>query len=422
MPSIPVLFAFTVANLAILWQWLLKDVVYVTYGVSRVMEPLSSFPYNCRRINDHNLAACEDAWLDTSSRQLFLACSNALARKAWNPAIGHFAAERRSRTDHIVALSIDTPHPQDPNAFDYRILGLGDFENSLGESSINMVGMSGMHQADGSLHLYLVNSAPTYNATTQRLAPQDVTGPNATIEVFALPSSSSSEELTHLHTFYNRELITTPNRPAPLPDGSLYISNDHGPNKAGLGFALSPVLRTGTIVHCQPPKEPNTEAVCNQVGGKHAYPNGLHYSTRDSLLYVPSSVTGRITVYEPQVELTNKNGSTLQRVADISVGYPIDNISEDEDGDLYAAVFPKLSEMMDLFKSSTPIDGRGAPTAAFKISRKGETGRNWEVQKVVEDPVGETLPATTTVVRDSKTGRLFFFGVVSPWIAVCELR
>ena len=292
--------------------------------------------------------------------------------------------------------------------------------------------MAGARHSDGSVHLYFVNAAPTYDETTESLAQQSVTGANGTIEAFNLPDPATSDTLKHLHTFYHRDLITTPNRPAPLPDGTIYITNDHGPHRAGLGHALSPVIRTGTIVHCAPPTVPGAQSTCTPVGGKHAFPNGLHYSTQHNELYVPSSVTGQITVYAPPPHNTVAN-STLTRVADVPVGYPLDNISEDDGtGDLWVAGFPKLSEMMDLFKPATPIDGRGAPTASFRVRRtksdskddgdgaKGQGKAEWEVHKVVEDANAEILPTATTVVRDGKTGRLFFVGVVSPWIAVCE--
>ena len=412
MPSKRLLAAFTVANLAILYQWVFKEALFVSYGVMRELQPLSEFPYTCRRITDHNIAACEDAWIDDSSRQLFLGCSNALGRKAWNPNMAFFAAERRSRTDHIVALSLDVPHPQDPSAFDYRILSLGDFRNSLGDPEINILSVTGRTISDGTLQLYFVNNAPMFNATTQRLAPQAVTGPNATVEVFSM--SPHAEGLTHMHTFFNREYITTPNNVAVMADGSVYISNDHGPNKAGLGHTISPMISTGTIVHCLPPTAPDQSAVCQRVGDKHKFPNGLHLSRKDGLLYVPSSVTGKITVYQPSA-----NG-TLTRVADIPVGMPLDNISEDADGDLYVVGFPKLTQMEHLLKQSTPIDGSGAATSTFRIHRKGETGREWEVEKVLEDPNGDVLPASTTAVRDAKTGRLFLVGIVSPWFAVCD--
>lgn len=421
MPSKTLLLTFAVANLGILWQWFLKDIVFVTYGVSRVIEPLSSFPYTCRRITDHNLAACEDAWLDESSRQLFMACSNSLGRKAWTPCTGHLAAERRSQHDHVVAMNIDTPHPQDSAGFDYRLLDLGDYENSLGDPSISMVGMTGSRRPDGSLSLYFVNAQPTFNVTPSLLADQTTTGANFTIESFTLTDPTTSSTLKHQHTFYNPDLLTTPNRPAARPDGTLYISNDHGPHRVGLHHALSPVIRTGTIVHCAPPTRPGAHAECTTVGGSHAFPNGLHYSARHSELYVPSSITGKITVYRPNDGSGSVSNSTLTRVTDIATSYPLDNISEDNDGDLWVAGFPKLNEFMDLYKPSTPIDGRGAPSVAMRVRRKGAAKtEEWDVEKIIEDASSEALPGTTTVVRDAKTGRLFFVGVISPWIAVCE--
>ncbi len=43
---------------------------------------------------------------------------------------------------------------------------------------------------------------------------------------------------------------------------------------------------------------------------------------------------------------------------------------------------------------------------------KGPQGKGWEVGKLIEDD-GEMLPASATVIRDSKTGGLFMSSVVS---------
>lgn len=426
--------ALAVANIAVFYQYFLKWLIFDVNGVSRVMQPLSDFPYNCRRINDHNLAACEDAWIDEKSRQIFLACSNVLGRKAWNPNIGHWAAERRSRTDHVVAMSLDTPNPQDSGSFDYRVLSLGDYTNHFDEPELSLVGMSGVTQRDGTVHLYFVNAAPTYNVTSNSIAQQDVTGANATIEAFSL--APQGDTLKHLHTFYNPSHLHTPNRPAPRPDGSIYFTNDHGPHKAGLNMALSPLLGTGTIAHCLPPTKRGAQSECVTVGGKHRFPNGLHYSVRDDLLYVPTSGGADIVVYRPSLPATPQTkaasplktlqGSALTKIATIPCGYPLDNISEDADGNLLVAAFPKVSAMMDLAKFSTPIDGRGAPTLTLKITKdpaKMHLPKEqwaWKVEKLVEDDTAEKLPTATTTVRDAKTGRLFVVGINSPWIAVCE--
>ena len=66
--------------------------------------------------------------------------------------------------------------------------------------------------------------------------------------------------------------------------------------------------------------------------------------------------------------------------------------------------------------------GKEPATAAMKITRVGMglEGESWVVSKLIEDGEGEVLPASTTYVRDGRTGRVFCSSVVSEWIGVCE--
>lgn len=69
--------------LAVLFQIYLKDAVWLAFGVGKVLQPISDFPYTCRKIVNPRMEACEDMWLSKATRQLFLACSDPLARDKW---------------------------------------------------------------------------------------------------------------------------------------------------------------------------------------------------------------------------------------------------------------------------------------------------------------------------------------------------
>lgn len=75
--------------LASLYQSNVHSVLYtgtrLLFGVGHTLEPLSAFPYKCRRIEDERLQACEDMWLSEGTRQLFLACSEPNGRRQWSP-------------------------------------------------------------------------------------------------------------------------------------------------------------------------------------------------------------------------------------------------------------------------------------------------------------------------------------------------
>lgn len=127
----------------------------------------------------------------------------------------------------------------------------------------------------------------------------------------------------------------------------------------------------------------------------------------------------------------------LEKIEDIDINYALDNLSVDGNGDIYAAALPRPLEFFKTFHDPFNVN---SPSTVLRI-RKGDDGRHaWE--KILEDAEGATLPPTTTVVHDAKTGRLFLsgkiacdtllpqlrrstdvqIGVVSPYIAVCEPR
>lgn len=55
-------------------------------AIGKVLQPISDFPsYQCRRIHDPLLQACEDMWLSEATRRLFLACSDSDNRANWHP-------------------------------------------------------------------------------------------------------------------------------------------------------------------------------------------------------------------------------------------------------------------------------------------------------------------------------------------------
>jgi arylesterase/paraoxonase len=98
---------------------------------------------------------------------------------------------------------------------------------------------------------------------------------------------------------------------------------------------------------------------------------------------------------------------------------PLDNLSVDANGDIYAAAFP---DIVALVKALSDASVPNAPATVFRVrvvrDKDGEPG--YEVEKVLEDIEASVLPMTTTAVHDVKTGRLFLGGVSSPFIAVCE--
>lgn len=158
---------------------------------------------------------------------------------------------------------------------------------------------------------------------------------------------------------------------------------------------LSPYLLTGDVTFCPD----DTSAPCKVVSQGYGYPNGLIQSRLDGLIYVPRASQGGVTVLRPKL------GGDLEVVDEIDLPYAIDNLSEDKDGVIWAAVIPKGIELIGQAKDPRH---RFPPSSVFKISRVEHN--KYEVVKVLEDKDGEMLPGTTTVVHDAVKKRLFMSG------------
>lgn len=129
------------------------------------------------------------------------------------------------------------------------------------------------------------------------------------------------------------------------------------------------------------------------------YPNGLVRGPGD-YIYIPSSITGKIHV----TMLTESN--TLRKLHTIRLPYPIDNLSVDSKGDIYAATFPKTHEFIEHQKR--PYDVR-PPAAVWRIRKMSSNPSHYETVKVLEGS-GDFLPSATVAIHDPVTKRFFLGG------------
>ncbi|KAG5790201.1 hypothetical protein H9Q69_010732 [Fusarium xylarioides] len=350
-----------IALLAILFQVYLKEAVWLGFGINRTIQPLSDFPYRCRKIVHHRLEACEDMYLSQSTRQLFLACSDPFARKQWQPNVGYRNISGRSQRDAIVALDIDKPTD---NGFEFCTLKTPNFEGTAGDGLINLAGFSAVEQKNGAIALFLVNLRLSIDSDG-KLVDQHVHGGNATVEHFL--TGPQATEMKHVRTYANHG-ITTPNRVAALDDKSFYISNDHGPHKFGRRHHLSMILGFSDVTFC------DTQS-CRTVASNLQFPNGL--VMKDNILYLPDSITGRLYIYRI---LPNKD---LEKIDEVNLGYGVDNASIDENGDIWIAAFPIGVE---IFKAYDDPYNAHPPSAVLRVR---EVEGVYIVEKVLEDAKGE---------------------------------
>ena len=288
------------------------------------------------------------------------------------------------------------------NSFEYRVLKTPKFSGVNGDGRLHLVGITGRDNPNSQkIDIYLTNSRPSLDPTTGALLKNEEVGADMTIEHFQTSSKSPATSFQHQKTFRD-QAIRTPNNIALAPQNNgFYFTNDHGTAKAGLQFELANLIRNGDVSYC------SSDGNCKTVAKGFAFPNGLIMGM-DNRLYVPSAFAGGIDVFKV---LADKE---VEKVDHIDIPYPIDNLSQDAEGSIWAAGLPKISSTLAAFADPLKIV---PPSTVFKINRRSG---GWDVQKILEDRDAEVLPGATTAVHDAKTGRVFVSGIVSPFITVCE--
>lgn len=160
---------------------------------------------------------------------------------------------------------------------------------------------------------------------------------------------------------------------------------------------------------------------------KFYFPNGLARG-KDGLFYMSDSGTGKISVFT--LSKSDTKQGILTQIDSVDLKIPIDNLSVDSDGTIWAACFPKVVDMMIAMVTGT--NGKEGveindATTVMSVRRVGEGGRGnagWKggyvVEKVVEDGQAKILPMATSVVNDVAGRKLWLGGVKSEFLGVCE--
>jgi hypothetical protein len=118
----------------------------------------------------------------------------------------------------------------------------------------------------------------------------------------------------------------------------------------------------------------------------------------DDLVYLPISAGNGIYVMELQVD------GKLRELDFIRIGMPIDNLSVDANGDIWAAGLPKALKAIPA--SSNPFT-KQSPASLWRVTK---TSEGYKKTKVLEDKEMKVLNQVSTVQHDVKTGRLFVGG------------
>ncbi|KAK6604178.1 serum paraoxonase arylesterase [Botrytis cinerea] len=382
----------------VLYQTILKDWLYLNFGVGRIHNVLEDYPFTCRRLEHPLLESCEDLFLDHEDRTLYAACSTVTSRKGWGPAANLYNVSKRTLEDHVSVLKID--EPGEDGLYGLHTLEISEgYQGVNGHNSIDIHGFDVEFLSDSRLRFWMVNHRPAIDESGNFLDATKV-GANSTVEVFDL--IPGSKELKFVKTVAN-PIIKTPNNIAATGDGGFVVTNDHS-TKTGLLHSLDFLIGGGNIAVC------GSDNQCHS-GPSNRFPNGI-VRGQDGFYYVASTIRGKVSVYA--LDSNNK----FTQIDEIDLKMPLDNLSIDANGDILAAAFPDVVKAVKSSHNSTI----GVPATAFRIRKFDIEDGGWRyvVTKVLEDIEASVLSGVTSVVHDPKTGRLFLGSITAPFIIVCD--
>ncbi|SPO22489.1 related to serum paraoxonase/arylesterase [Ustilago trichophora] len=394
MPSLITYLGVPIALAALAYQFLSGpgSKAHDVFGLGRPLNYTSHGP--CTKIPE--LEACEDMWLHRPSGLLYLACSDIKGRLSWTPAVDNLDVTGRPSTDYVAILDTKGSGPIASRITKVKPVSYTDTLNLHGISVYEIPAKSA--ELKPTLRIFLNNHRPPLEPVTKTVLDAKKVGANSTVELFEATLGES--RMRHIRTYVG-EAIRTPNRPAAVGPDSFVFTNDHK-TKVGASRLLDFFLPRSDLGFCD-------KTGCKIANpGPFPYPNGVVKSSKyPNRFYVPASADPNIRVFELQSD------NTLTLIDVIHTGYPADNLTVDEEDNIYAASFPNVPKLLAKFKDPY---GKHSPSTVLKISKnEGQDrfyGKKWNVEKVLEDD-GTGMSGATTALWDSENNGFWLGGVVS---------
>lgn len=155
---------------------------------------------------------------------------------------------------------------------------------------------------------------------------------------------------------------------------------------------FDPILGGGNVAYCSPSGKCHA-ATSNDL----KFPNGLAKGA-DGLIYVPSTIDGKVRAYELQPD------KSLKHIDTVELRMPLDNLALDANGDFWVAGGPDLVRTMKWVQA--PMENPN-PSTVLRIKK---TKDGYQVDKILEDGETKVFNGLTTARHDAKTGKLFLGG------------
>ncbi|MFZ5971514.1 MAG: SMP-30/gluconolactonase/LRE family protein [Bacteroidota bacterium] len=245
---------------------------------------------------------------------------------------------RANPGSHTGALLVMNLHDTVPTFVNVTPPGLSDFHPH---------GIS-LWQGDSVTILFVINHQKQYSRHT--------------VERFAWRNGV----LSHLETFYDSMLMTSPNDLVAVGERSFYVTNDHGYAQLGIGRTLEDYLqRALSYVNYF------DGTAFRKVAEGIAYANGINQSQDGLYIFVTSTTGRKLLVY-------NRNPDTgeLSLIRKVNVKTGADNIEVDAHGALWIGCHPQLLKFAKHASDST----KKSPSQVIKVT--DPTGYTYAVEEI----------------------------------------
>jgi sugar lactone lactonase YvrE len=218
--------------------------------------------------------------------------------------------------------------------------------------------------------------------------------------------------LTHLNTV-KHDLIYTPHNVAPVSKNEFYVTNDHYSKNNEIVRSFEALARrpwSYVVFHSSITN--TTEIVADGL----IYPNGIASNWDKSKIYVSTTTGGELLVYD------RKSNNKLHLSERVYIGICLDNVSVDENGEIYIAGSQKalaaLAQLMD-GSAQTPL----FPAAVVKVSNNTNEDKFYGKKyshKIIYEDNGNVLPAVTVAAVDGRRKVMLLGSFYSKGVGRCD--
>ncbi|KAI4519243.1 calcium-dependent phosphotriesterase [Schizophyllum commune Loenen D] len=358
-------------------------------GIWRTVQPHGT--EGCRLVSE--LQACEKIIVHEPTGLVYAACSTIADRKAWLPALNYYNASARSGNDYIALYD-----PTTDSFIKLEVVGLDD------PRGLSLHGMDVVPSSEDpeTLWVYLVNHRPPVESAespSESIAHSE----DPSIEIFT--TRAGSNELRHVRTVADPVVLHSPNDVAGSPDGKEFWFTNDMKDVDGWKAKLYMILQVAatSVGHC------HVDRGCKIALDKMPGANGIvrlpEHAAKGAEEYKTKLMLGSAT--RPEVRILERQVDDTLKVVGVYVhDLPLDNLTVDKRGTVWAAGFPKGA---DLISKHIP-DPLNNPSASTAVRVSCVEGKCVVDKPFESDGSNNIASGTTTVAYDAERRRLFLSG------------